>query len=148
MYPASVIWHIKRKRLLSWSPLSVISFSPLSHIIHLSSQCLSTGPSFSSPACQPLYSSAQLPSPVCAQLPLINNQPCISLLSSLHARLFYVVSTSISSVFQTDSLLSTLPVPDLPALPLFWWSTLPSAPHNGSCLLLSVFWAVFRQPCK
>ena len=98
----------------SHSPLSVIAFTLVL------SQCYSTCPSFSSPACLPLYSSAQLPSPVCAQLPLINNQPCISLLSSLHARLFYVVSTSISSVFQTDSLLSTLPVPDLPALSLSW----------------------------
>ena len=51
-------------------------------------------------------------------------------LRSLNARLSYVFSTSLSSVFRPDSPLASLPVPDLPALSLSWWSTLPSAPDD------------------
>ena len=53
----------------------------------------------------------------CHDLLVISFSP----LSSLSARLPYVFSNSFSSVFRTDSPLSTLPVPDLPALSR--WST-------------------------
>ena len=93
----------------SHSPLSVIAFTLVL------SQCYSTCPSFSSPACLPLLgSSVQLSSPVCAQLPLITNQPTRHIdspLGSLSARSSHVIRIRLSSAFRTDS-----PVTD-PACP-------------------------------
>ena len=103
----------------------VILFSPLSHLIHLSSQC-STGPSFSSSECLPL-SAHQLSSPVA----LICLWPPINS-AHRHPSPFTQVQYQIVLCHLYESL-QRFPdwfpsVTDLPALSR--WLTLPSAPDN------------------
>ena len=93
--------------------------STLSHLIHLSSQCFSTGPSFS-PAFLPFSAISLTLLTFCAQRPLVHQSTrhIESSLCSLSARMSYVFCIILSSVFRSDSLVSTRPVPDLPALSL------------------------------
>ena len=108
----------KRKGKTYHRNACTVMICPLSHLIHLSSQCFSTGPSFCSPTCLPL-SAHQLSSP--AQLPLITNHPGIQTFLSVHS----VPDCPMSSVLVSQAVSGLIPR---------YRPCLPSAPDNGFCL--------------